>query len=355
MLYFGGIDALSQMIKKIESDYPEEMIPLSVLPEFYDKKKKEIMKALNQHADVSNVSDLFTQPDSPVQFNPIMADMRIPFPLQKRDYGQKEREKSKVEKFKVIYDGYVLFVAALCPINERCSGVYDVRDRFEEILKPICKFKELAPCLTHQAIIFVRKGDRITRNTADLYVEVSLSSSVLDLVRNLYLSLGQAMQSFYSLCSLTYFIENSVSEIREHESKLLSILKTFLNTDWKSVRKRGSLIKQGKQKMLEILEGLSDYANLTSMHLESRKEFEEKMKHNTLLNKFIKKIDLDEYAKPQSTQDTDSSMRIVEHVRRELETYSISKSTMISALLGAIIGSVLTLLAATILGYIGAV
>jgi CBS-domain-containing membrane protein len=75
------------------------------------------------------------------------------------------------------------------------------------------------------------------------------------------------------------------------------------------------------------------------------------MKHNPRLNELVRKIRAqEEYAKPRKEMDINSSMRIVEHARLELETYSLNTSTMLSALAGAIIGSILTLVATYFLG-----
>ena len=72
--------------------------------------------------------------------------------------------------------------------------------------------------------------------------------------------------------------------------------------------------------------------------------------HNKLFKDFVKQVNLDEYCRPRETLSIETSMRIIEHVCKELEVYSVSASTIISALLGAVIGSILTIIVSYSLG-----
>lgn len=314
-----------------------------------NEKRRNLIEILNKSTDLHNVSDLFEKTPLGVSFNPIVADIHIPFSLQRshkialRLYGDSVQE-GHVEDFRLIYDGTVLIVAASSPIGRRPWGVYDARDRFSEILKPIIKFEEVPPCLTHEAVIFINEGEA-PKDTADIYVKKKPSATFLDMVRDLYTGIGSEMSDFYVLCWVSCKMDELILTINQKESSLLSNLEDFLKARWKDFRKRRKLVAQARNMMLQILKGLSAYTSSSSDLDDSRKVVLEEMRHNNFFNSLISKIGLNEYTKPSTELDIASSMRIMEHVRLELETYSANSSTIVSALIGAIIGSVITIVA----------
>jgi len=350
MFFFGCFDILTPFEKKFLASRKEEAVGIVDFKEITDKElRTEVLKKFNEIGDLRNVSDLFVKPPPFVLFNPIVSDIRIPLSLQKMLYVSDDSTRGEVEEFKLVYDGSVLLVATWCPLDKWPWGVYDVRDRFIEILKPISEFKEVPPCLTHEAVVFVNKGEKVPKETRNIYLEIEPSATFLDIARSLYLRLGLEMHAFYEACAITDSIDELISDIHKHELKLLSDLGSFLRSGWKEILNKRKLVRQGKEKMLKILEGLTEHASRIEDLGKSRQEIEERMAHNALLKGFIESIELDEYCKPEML-DIESSMRIVEHVRKELEIYSVSTSTIVSALIGAIIGSTLTLIVSYCLG-----
>jgi len=353
MFYFGGINIMDACMRDQKLEDEDSPVLLSVVQDMIKKSRMKVIGKLNKHADLSNVSDLFAKATGDIPFNPIVADIRIPLSLQKKEYVFEESRRSKVERFKVVYDGEFLIVGAMCPLDKRPYGVYDVRDRFEEIMESIYEFESIPPCLTHYAMIFVRKGERYSKEAPDVCLETPPSSTFMDITVDLYLRLHHGMHILYDVSDTRRRIETSSSDINKDVSKLIADLGSFLNSSWKDIRKKRKLLKEARDRMLKILTGLAEYGRGINELAERRKGLEEEMKHVSMLKDLIETVGLDNYAELETRLNVESQMRIVEHVRNELEIYRVGSSTMTSALIGAIIGSILTLGVAYFLGSIG--
>jgi hypothetical protein len=350
--FLGGLDILSEPEDQGANDTADTVvIGVDDLEKEYEEKRKKVIDKFNRSNVLTNVSDLFATPPEWVLFNPIVADIHVPISLQDERHRGRDSLEDLPQDFKILYDGQVLVVAALCSLERTPWGVYDVRDRFKDVLSTICKFEEVPPCLTHQCITLFDKKEQVSADKNDLYIGVDLSSDFMTLARWLCLALIQDMRVYYYCCQKSKRVDESVSTIHETESCLLDDLKEFLKVDWWKVLAKRRLTAQSKQRMIEILGRLSKHSQDLQGLQEVQRNLDDRMKHKPLLNEFVKKIRaLEEYDKPREGSDIDSSMRIVEHARTELETYSISSATMLSALIGAIIGSILTLLVTYLLG-----
>jgi len=350
MFFFGGIDILSRMLEKEIEASNKESKGVGEIEEVISRIRTKVMKEFTKINELRNVSDLFVKPPPLIDFNPICFDMRIPLSLQKIKYVLSESTRGEVEEFKLVYDGIILLVAAYCPLDRRPWGVYDARDKFIEILNSIFNFRKISPCLTHEAIIFVNKGEKTPKKTRDIYIEVEPCVEYLEITRSLYLKLGLDMHLFYDACAVAQNVNELVFRRYILESELLSDLSNFLKSNWWQILRRKKYAKQGKEKMLEILKIISEYSSLSEDLNRSRQEIEESIAHNSLFRAFMQQVNLEEYCKPDEPLDIASLMRLIEHFRKELEIYSVSTSTILSALLGALIGSILTMIASYCLG-----
>jgi hypothetical protein len=266
--------------------------------------------------------------------------------LQNEIYRGTFPQNALIEDFKVIYDGHTLVVAASSPLDQRPYGVYDARDRFKAALSSVCEFEEIPPCLTHQSVVLFNKGELVWRNQNDVFIDVDSSSTFLSLARELYLSLIFELNQFYECCYGSKKIMKNVSRVHELESLLINDLKKFLATNWGEFMKKRRLAAQSKKRMVEILDGLSAYGCFTQALNRRIRDLDALRQRNSILNELISKIsETAPYDRPRESLDVNASMRLVEHVRREIETYVTNTSTLLSALAGAIIGSILTLAA----------
>jgi hypothetical protein len=244
-------------------------------------------------------------------------------------------------------------VAALTPLDVIPWGVYDVRDKLKELLATVCKYEETPPCLTHEALVLFNKEEKIWKSDRDVYIGVETTSEFEKLARMVYEFLIIDLVAFYCCSSIAHDIEKSVLNSHKLESLLLKDLKKFLQTNWHEIRKKRAILSHSKKRIVEILDGLSRYSHDMQELDTSLKHLDERRTHNPRLNELITKITkTDVYAKPRKYLDVVSTMRIIEHTRLELETYITNTSTMVAALAGAIIGSLLTLVATYFLGVI---
>jgi hypothetical protein len=355
MFFFGCMNILSETFQtqatSDESDEAKQKEEPEDFTKICEKTRTKVIDTLNKSNILTNVSDLFVPCPPWVLFNPIVADIHIPISLQKEQYHEGASIEGLPQDFKIIYDGIILVVATFCQLDRRPSGVYDVRDRFRDVLSTVCTFEEVPPCLTHQSVVLLNKKEAIWKSKRDVRIAADLSSDFMDLARELYLELVDDMHQFYHCCEIASKLETRASDIHMMESLLLDDLRQFLKTDWKEIRARRRITAQSRKRMVEILDGLCKYSYDLQELDKAHKSLDDTMKHNPQLNELVRKIRaLEEYTKPRKEMDINSSMRIVEHARLELETYSVNTSTMLSALAGAIIGSVLTLVATYFLG-----
>jgi hypothetical protein len=147
MIFFGGTQLKEREDKTAENE--TKIFTTEDIRKEEEERLKKIVEVLNKSGDVTNIKQLFKEP---LDFaNPIVFDIRVPLSLQKLRY---ESDASDVDYFTIVYDGYIMMVAAICPPNKRPWGVCDARDRFQEMLGAVGEIKEVPPCLTHEALVF---------------------------------------------------------------------------------------------------------------------------------------------------------------------------------------------------------
>lgn len=264
--------------------------------------------------------------------------------MQKESYRSTGSTQDLPQDFKIIFDGFVLAVAVLCPVDVEPFGVYDVRDRVREVLSSVCEYEEIPPCLTHEALVILNAEDKTWKKEKDVYIGVDAKATFESLEKNAYLTIIQQMVGFFRCCNIAQKIEILAENTHKSESLVLGDLKKFLQTSWKEFRKRRELTSRLKGEIVEILDGLSQSSQSLQELDEGGGRLAEQRKHNPVLDDLITKIsERDKYLTPRKLIDTNSTMRIIEHVRSELQTYVTNTSTLLSALAGAIIGSVITL------------
>lgn len=348
MAFFGGMDITSHVTKELK-----DVETLDSFAQKMEEAKSKIVSVLNKCGDVTNITDLYKSPPFTIPgFNPIVFNLRIPFSLQKVHYRHlQEQDSADVQNFVIVYDGGITMITAVCSLDKHPWGVYDARDRFEELLKLVCEFKETAPCLTHEAVVFVTEMNEKTKDPRDIYTLIPPNTDFLSLIQDLYLRLSFELWSFYSACATRFEIDEIVFKIQDLESRLLMNLKNFMISKWSQFLKRRELIRKIRLDCIEILEKLSDYSSSTYELRKSRADIKEHMAHNDLFKELVQKVDLDEYTKPEVI-NSDPVIREIEHSRGEVETYSVNFSAIISALIGAIIGSILTIIASYLLGFL---
>lgn len=349
MVFFGCVAIEKESEKDEENEEIRRMEYDDIQKEVLSLRTK-LIEGLNKSREVRDVSDLFVKLPRILLFNPIVFKMHIPLSLQKTRYVIGESFRAEIEDFEIVYDGYILMVVALCDLNKFPWGVFDVRDRLKKVLGSIVKVKIIAPCLSLVGVTFSMQDDDANKEERrGLFVKISKPTDSKVLLRELYLEVARDLGMFYGASSLTNDIEDVVREIISSESRLLVNLRNFLEADWKQLRKKWGLVSQSKKNMVETFEKLFQYLAYRNRLAHERKEIDRfVIEHNSVSAKLIKDIGL-HYAEPRIVIDTDSVVKTIEHVRNEIEAFSLNTSTFLSALVGAVVGSIITLVASYLL------
>lgn len=364
MVFLGGMNIIGRELLEIGTvEEKEEMegmkenrsraIEIARAEEQTRKKAVEelrvqIVDMLDRSGEVKDISDMFKEPPSLIDFNPIMFVMHLPISLQRAHQG--EPNGAEVEDFGIVYDGRIVMVSVVCSLEKRPWGVYDVRDRLLKMMKTVVpNFEMTSPCLTHEAIAFVNNPEEVHKDRRDIYLKIEPEEAGIDALRRLYVRLNPEIMFFYAACEISENTTKLAWEIQKYEKKLFWSLKEFLAATWRHPFERTKSVRQMKKHAARILEGLSNRSSLARELKKIRSKIEERRAHNSLFDSFIEKVHFDEYTKTE-TVDVESLMRIIENVRSETETYSSFISTLVSTLIGAIIGSALTIIVSYIFG-----
>lgn len=348
-IYCGGLDVLSGIFEGLSDSFAFE--------EEWSKKNEEvrirIINALNQHAEVKNLKNLFKEVSALLvfgKFSPIIFNFRLPLSLQssRRIRLIAEESSYEVEEFKIVYDGQLLMIVAPCSLQERPSGVIDIRDRFVDILKNITSPRMIPPCLTHHAFVLTTsKGKK--PETGDVYLQVKEGTSLINMLRALYLTISYPMSAFYDTCETSDKIEEIKNALAETQQNLFRGLRDLETCRWNDFLKRRQVMGRIKTCMLQILEKMSEYPSLMRELQKMIAHVRNLMQEKRIFREFMEKNNWLEYADTDPL-DTETLTRTVEYAHIEMETHKITTSETKAALIGGIVGTGLTLLLSYLLG-----
>lgn len=312
-------------------------------------ERNKLIEKLNQNSQVLDVSDLYSKRPDGVVYNPILFKIHIPFSLQKKLYRQSEEIKATTEDFYVIYDGGLLMIYTMCPIGKVPFGVWDVRDRVEKIFGTFGKVEIVPPTMSPKHITITVKGAKkdIVQNEFNMSInlEIEKSREVKKLLGDLYEDMHFELEKFYEATLLTsrlfdlgYKIESCTEKLLENLTKLLKINSISICNKWK-------IVNETKKYMAEIIGQIAKYKSnqklLTLLQIKLKNGVIQK---DNFITHLLCKIDWKHYTTVQSTLDIDSVFKSVEHVRSEIESFSVNMSAVFSALVGAVAGSIITLI-----------
>lgn len=241
-IYCGGLEVLSGLFEKLETYSEEEMI----------KKKEElrtrIIEILNQRAEITNIKDLFKKPPAVLEmgkFNPIIFDFRLPSSLQssRKIKWISEIWTFETEEYQIIFDGRLLMIAAPCSLQERPTGIIDVRDKFIELLKPLSP-KRIVPCVTHHAFVLTTSKVPTDRESKDVYIQIGSRVPLTDVIRDLYLTINVELDMFYYTCELRREIDYLKDVLVEAEESLFKALKDLEICRWWNILKKKTKSKE---------------------------------------------------------------------------------------------------------------
>ncbi|MCW4017137.1 MAG: hypothetical protein NWF00_00400 [Candidatus Bathyarchaeota archaeon] len=306
---------------------------------------------MNKRNEVREIRDYYEENsfNSRSEMNPIMFVFHLPHSIQ--NLGKTLPGHAKNEDFFCLYDGKLLFISGISPLDKQPWGVFDVRNEVIKIIETaVGEVDRIPPCLTFGGILYTKKAE-ILDNLAKFNCLVKESDeTVYDNLYDFHLDANLEFEIFYDTSKITQNINKSIAEVKKYESDLLFDLKMFLASTWKHPFERGKIANQLKLTSANILEKLSEYSSFLIEHREASKKVKDERAKNEIFDNFLKEVSIEHFMEPDSL-NVDSVMHIIEHAREENASYSSSISTTLSAVGGAVIGSILTIVFSYLLGF----
>jgi hypothetical protein len=133
------------------------------------------------------------------------------------------------------------------------------------------------------------------------------------------------------------------------QKEVLGLLHNYMSTGWPRLLTRRNEIRAIRVKIVELLSSLSSYYSLSSAVKETVSSFQEEQYLDKFTMRILENIDWRDSLQIEPI-DVDHLTRVLEHVRSESQSYLARSSSFDSAILGGIVGSLLTLLAKFVLG-----
>jgi len=329
--WFGGLDSISRSKDNLQD------------------LRNKIVRSLNSLSYVKDIEDLFEEPPHLGGFNPILFSIRLPRSLQKH-VKLFESIDSGAEEFHLLYDGIMLMISAKGKGLLRPFGVYTAREILMEILSSTSVPKRIPPCLTFNAFVFTQPTQEIRQNPVDLYIRTKDSDVQLkDLLRSFYIEFASSMHNFYDACATADDTKRLLWDLDESEEDLLSTLTKFVGVDWHKILESRELAKKIRKNILKVIESLNKYTAMLRQLKVKHEPLANDMARNPNFSKFMDLVDWRHYADVDPI-DREMYLRSIEQARSEIETYSVTRSTLVSALVGAIVGSIVTLVVAYVIG-----
>lgn len=307
-------------------------------------QRKEIIEKLNQNTLLSNVSDLFVNTPEFTLFNPIIFKIHIPFSLQKKAYVQNKDAMSNIEDFLIVYCDATFMVCTITDEKKYPFGVWDVRDRVLKIFTEFGKVKSIPPTFSPSHVTF-SIGDGKPKVDDSIHISIKKPTKVENILKQLVEDVDYELSYFYEAARLCKSLTDLGDEIEHQITKLLEYLTEFIGVGALNIMKKWKVVNKTKKEMSKIICQVSEYKS-QEIHLRKLRDTIKKnvIREKTLHYVLLKKMHWEDYTTTKSTLDVDSVFKSIEHVRREIEAFSVNTSAILSALLGGISGSIITLL-----------
>jgi hypothetical protein len=283
--------------------------------------------------------------------NPVMFVFHLPSALQ----SSKMPDNTKVEDFFCMYSGKLLIIGSVNPLEGYPWGISDVRDRIIELIKTaIPDAVVVPPCLTFGGALYTRRIDSlesIAKFSFSVREVKEQEKSIYELFDDFYLDNYLELENYYSASRKAAEINNIVYTIKQYESELLLSLKKFVTSTWIHPIERWRTANELKVSSANLLESLSKYSSTTSELTDAKKKVKQDRANDELFNELLNCTNMDSAIEPDFV-NVDSAMNVIEHAREENNAFGSSSATTISAIAGAVIGSILTIAFSYLLGFI---
>lgn len=302
-------------------------------------ERTNLIERLNKSNEVRDVSDLYVDLPSELLYNPIFFRLHLPLSLQKPDYIALKSDNALVEDFECAYVGDVLLISALCDVDKEPFGIFDARDKIIKILEKLVKIEVIPPCLYSRPVTFAMKSEIKPQEELFSLFEITEATESKVLIRELHKMIGYELAAFYDISGLAKDVGELVDKIQYETSNLLRSIVRPSKKSWK--RRLGFGTSERRKNIIDILGYVTEcqyYNNLRKRHIKDFQMFWD----IPPIAKVLHRRDLEFYGEPSQELDMDSILKSLELVRSELDSYTSNRVAILSALTGAVVGSIVT-------------
>jgi len=315
-------------------------------------KKSEQYRALlvnylKEQPEIKELDDLFTKKE-PQAFMvtrrvtgilPITGILHLPKRLQRDIVGNYPR----TEEFCFAYDGVILLIGAISSEAKHMGGFPAARDQIKGLFDKAVPTKMVPPSVTRSSFLIFNGGksiEKITKRSTKLTLSTTRSiKEALELIHRL--SHGE-LSKFYTLCDLASEVEESASAINRDGTGLILNLKAMFALKFYNVLQRRKRSTEILGLIASLLDSMSFHDRLNSELERETLKLESDLESDDRLKEFMNKTDWEDFAS-SDVELSDTTLSIIEFAKDEMQRSSLVSSTLWAGVVGAIAGSVLTL------------
>lgn len=311
--------------------------------------REELVRHLNSLGDIKSVTDLVASRGG-VQvvtagFSPILLEIRLPISLQKEGLlWQSIIPAQKVETFHVVYDGLLVIYAAEIDLSLPFTEIMflDLRENLAELIGSHFRPESVAPNIGGRLLLGEIKFQSLAQAKGAVFLPITSKIEPADALRRVYGMLHMGLWEFYQNCRMVRKVQETEGRVRRGELDLLANLEYYLSSKWHNFRLRRRLqytLESGVNGIFQLISKYFDYYNVVKV---GRNIIEEDAARNSLLREFLDNVRWLSYASVEPL-NIDQVMRVLDHVKSEAESFRTSSIAVISALIGGVIGAILTM------------
>ncbi len=316
--------------------------------------RQKIKAALSKCGDLTEIDDLFDSNErkdpyvrfclEEVLFHPLVAMLQLPAYLNK-EFDSGIMSEVAAKQYAIVTDGSILLLAVPSISGRVATNFPDVRDYVLQVFERSIEFEIVPPNVSRSSVMIVNGMAAKQPFESDCTpFELRKRTNLCDALNLLYLSLIPGLTEYYDLCLNTHECQSDSIKVLSEERELLRLVRQFVETRIYEIVKRRTISKKVRQKIATILELLSDQRLTSRQTSDDEESFRQYLNEDEVVEELLTKMDWKDYVEPEKFVDYDSAMAIVDHVRSEMQTSNLVSISVWAAVIGAIIGSLATLL-----------
>lgn len=278
------------------------------------------------------------------RFRPLMMTLQLPKRLQEIDNAFLGES---AERFFLVLDGQLLFIGAVSSGIKSMLGYPDVRDKLTELLGKATTFRIIPPAVTRAGFLVANARTSRKKLRWEACQQLAKRTSARRAMQIIYLLHAFRLNRFYALANMSHRLDRMRREIGKTQAELLTLVRDFLLTSFYQVPKRHSSSKKIHMMIGAVLELMSRHKSLSQTFQDYMGWLEEILRDDELMRKFLEQEDWKADVKPQGL-DSETTLAIIEHTRSEMEASGLVSVSLWAAVVGAIAGSILTLLLSSV-------